>query len=117
MQSVETVAAGCMQAHSLSSPTNLFKPRAQRLRPQVTALVRSDDEIEEALALGASSGMASSRAFDELKGTFDVILNCATARLEWAKVFTRGEQAAAAGLNAFGAGCVLVCRGSVVTEV
>lgn len=83
--------------HCRPLPPNTHSPNQLRQRhtkcpcTQVTALVRDNDEIEEALSLGASSGMTSARAFDELKGTFDVILNCATARLEWSKASMRAR--------------------------
>jgi hypothetical protein len=52
----------------------------------VTALVRDDDEAEAALVLGAREAATSARAFDEKKGSYDVVLNCASARLDFAKV-------------------------------
>jgi hypothetical protein len=52
----------------------------------VTALVLSEDEVEGALALGAAEALTSSAAFEGAKGRFDVVLNCASARVDGALV-------------------------------
>ncbi|KIZ06745.1 putative NADH-dependent butanol dehydrogenase 1 [Monoraphidium neglectum] len=59
---------------------------AAAMGADVTALVRDDDEAGEALALGAREAATSARAFEEKKGSYDVVLNCASARLDFAKV-------------------------------
>ncbi|GBF94986.1 alcohol dehydrogenase [Raphidocelis subcapitata] len=59
---------------------------AAAMGASVTALVLSDDEIEGALALGASDALTSAAAFEEAKGRFDVVVNCASARVDGALI-------------------------------
>ena len=48
----------------------------------VTALVMSEDEVEAALKLGASDATTSAAAFETAKGRFDVVLNCASGKID-----------------------------------
>lgn len=59
---------------------------AAAMGASVTALVLSEDEVEGALALGAAEALTSSAAFEGAKGRFDVVLNCASARVDGALI-------------------------------
>lgn len=50
---------------------------------KVTALVLTDAEAAEARELGASDALSSSAAFESRRGTFDVLINCASARIDF----------------------------------
>ena len=52
----------------------------------VTALVMTDGEAAAALALGAAAAAPSQVAFGNLKGRFDLVLNCASASIPADKV-------------------------------
>lgn len=55
---------------------------AAAMGAEVTGLTLSEDEIEGALKLGADAGMTSADAFEKAQGRFDIVLNCASAKVD-----------------------------------
>lgn len=54
---------------------------AAAMGAEVTALVLTEDDVKEAKALGADDALTSAAAFETKTDYFDVVLNCATARI------------------------------------